>query len=539
MKKNFPWVLLFLVIAGLIGRIIVLQIKPDERVVERLGNQSNRFGRTCSTRGPILDRRGEPLAISVPTASLYVDPRDWNTDNADKLSEWVSKEKTAILSSLKRGRFYWVLRQQEDEKAKKILDMGLDGLHVLQETKRIYPNETLLSHVLGYCDIDGIGLAGLELMWNDVLYTPSGWTMKTRGRRDSTIGGSEGKVFLTVDRRIQYILEKRLSDISIKEKVKWGAALCLESDTGRIVGMASWPSFNANKRTTLNNDSMTNNCISRVYEPGSTLKPVIVAMALQSKIVGRNSWFIDNGRIKVADGWISNSHGRGKGKIDLSDVLIYSSNVGMAQIGIKLNPYEAYRDLEAWGFGKKTGVELNGEENGLLLPPERWYGVIPANVAIGQGIAVTPIQLITAFNAVINGGKLLLPHIVDRVEDGERKPIYRSKTVVLRDLLPPHYVDWFRKTLRRVIVEGTGKKADCKEVKIGGKTGTAQVAVKGEYSKERMVASFIGFWPYDSPEYTLLVVLGEPGQGRYYGGAIAAPVFKAIVEDIERLNSGE
>lgn len=539
-KRHLPWFLIFLSVFIFMYRAWSLQLNPDPRVLDRLGLQSTSMVQTSPIRGPILDKKGEVLAISVPVTSIYIDPEEWDNGDLGRISPYLSKERIEALKTLKGGRFFWLLRHLDGPQAKGILDLGLEGVHGLTESKRVYPGGSLLSHVIGFCDIDGVGLAGLEMIWNDALYVPPERriTPRTRKSRDSVSDG--GVIRLTIDRRIQYIIEKNLAEVASREKAKWAAAICVESNTGKVAAMASWPTFDANvRKTMLDSGSMVNNCVSRVYEPGSTFKPMVIAMRLQSGAISRNSRFMDRGRIKVADGWISNSHGVGKGDINLPQVLMYSSNVAMATIGMKWNPYEAYKDLMAWGFGSKTGIEINGEEAGLLLPPERWYGVIPANIAIGQGIAVTPLQLVMAFNSVIAGGALLKPHLVEEVLDHHGNVVYRSGRDVIRELISPFYVDWFRKVLRQVVTDGTGKRADVPSVKVGGKTGTAQVAVKGKYAKERMVGSFIGFWPYDSPRYTLLIVIGEPGGGRYYGGELAAPLFRTIVEDIGRLESGE
>ncbi len=540
-RRHFPWFFIFLAILAFIYRSWILQLSPDERVLARLGIQTTTTIQTSPGRGAILDNRGEPLALSIPVTSLYVDPQEWDTKNSEKLKNYLPGDKIDLLSRLEKGRFLWLLRQLEDKKAKEIMDLGFDGIHALTESKRVYPGGPLLSHVLGFCDIDGVGLAGLEMIWNDALYVPSRQVVTPRNRKSSDTQSTEGGVLrLTIDRRIQYIAEKHLARVSCEEKASWSAAICVESDTGRIAAMASWPFFDANDRKSmLNGKALVNNCIGRVYEPGSTFKPIVIAMGLHSGMISRSSSFMDRGRIKIADGWISNSHGVGKGQIDLAQTLIYSSNVAMAQIGIRWNPYEGYKDLESWGFGRRSGIELNGEEAGLLLPPERWYGVIPANIAIGQGIGVTPLQLVMAFNGIVSGGTLLRPHLVDEAIDQDGKVMFRFQRDEMRELISPYYVDWFRKTLRRVITEGTGKRAEVPSAKVAGKTGTAQVAIKGKYDKNRMVGSFIGFWPYDSPKYTLLVVIGEPKSGKYYGGDVAAPLFRAIVEDIERLEPGE
>lgn len=540
-RRHLLWFFIFAAICVFIRRTWMLQFFPDQRVLSRLGGQSTTVIQTCPGRGAILDNRGEPLALTVPVTSIYVDPQEWDGKNAEKLKNYLPDDKIKALSGLKKGRFVWLSRQLEDKKAKEIMDLGLEGIHALAESKRVYPGSSLLSHVLGYCDIDGIGLAGLEMIWNDVLYVPPRQMVTPRNRKSPHSQSAAGGVLrLTIDRRVQYITEKHLERVSLEEKASWSAAICLESNTGRVIAMASWPFFDANDRRSMaDGRAMVNNCIGRVYEPGSTFKPIVVAMGLHSGVISKSSSFMDQGKIKIADGWISNSHGVGKGQIDLAQTLIYSSNVAMAQIGMKWDPHDGYMDLESWGFGKKSGIELNGEEEGLLLPPEKWYGVIPANIAIGQGIGVTPLQLIMAFNGIVSGGTLLRPHLVDEAIDQDGNVAFRFHRDETREVISPQYADWFRKTLRRVITEGTGKKAEVTSARVAGKTGTAQVAVGGKYDKDRMVSSFMGFWPYDSPKYTLLVVIGESKSGKYYGGDVAAPLFKSIVEDIERLESGE
>lgn len=542
MRKNyFAWFLLFASFAVLAFRLVNLHVFPEHKILTKIGNQGMFMLQTFPERGNIVDSKGESLAVSLPVTSFYIDPQKWDPSKAPLLKGYISQNKLKSISKLRKGRFFWIARQVDDRKARKILDMELEGINTVEEKKRVYPNGSLLSHVLGFCDIDGRGLSGLELNWDDILYVPYRKISKLRQVKHlSDKDFSGGTVRLSIDRRIQYIVEKHLSEKATKEKAKWAAALCIESNSGRIIAMSSWPSFNANNRKSLSNKKvLKNNCISQIYEPGSTLKPVIVAIALQAGLVAKNSYFKDNGKIKVADGWISNSHGVGRGNINLSDILTYSSNVGMAQIGMKFNPHETFKDLSSWGLGSKTDVELTGEEAGLLLPPERWYGVIPSNIAIGQGIALTPLQLLIAFNAIANGGKLLRPHIIDDVTDLNGNIIYRSRVNIVREVLSSSYVDWLRKTLRNVVVNGTGKKAATSFVKIAGKTGTAQIASKGKYLKKKMIGSFIGFWPYDKPRYTMLVVIGEPNAGHYYGGVVAAPVFRSIVEDIERLKLRE
>jgi len=205
--------------------------------------------------------------------------------------------------------------------------------------------------------------------------------------------------------------------------------------------------------------------------------------------------------------------------------------VGMAQIGIRFRPRFAYDNLKQWGFSDPAGIELPGEEAGLVSTPEQWRGVVPANIAIGQGIGVTPLQLVAALSAVINGGRCVRPFIVKEARDGQGNVVYRGEECVRNVVISKKTSDWVRSAMRRVVTNGTGKAANSPHVAVGGKTGTAQVAERGKYVRGRFVASFVGFWPAEDPDHILLVVLGEPSQKGHLGGAIAAPAFRAILED--------
>ncbi|MCL2768138.1 MAG: penicillin-binding transpeptidase domain-containing protein [Synergistaceae bacterium] len=312
----------------------------------------------------------------------------------------------------------------------------------------------------------------------------------------------------------------------------------MNPNSGEILAMASWPTFNPNERSGLKDITATiNNVVSRIYEPGSTFKPVIMGIAMEKGNVRTNETFRCPAVWKVADGSISEAFkGVSFGTLTPSEVLIKSSNVGMAQIGIRVKPVEMYQSLLNWGFGSVPGIELNGVEKGLISPPSQWIGVVPANIAIGQGIAVTPLQLITSLAAIVNGGHLLRPYLVKSALDAEGNITYSGERMVLRDVISPATSTWLRKVMLDTTLHGTGRTADSKFVKIGTKTGTAQVAEKGKYVEEKYVASIVGFWPFDDPQYITLIVIGEPSKGKYYGGEVAGPPLKRIVEEILELS---
>lgn len=339
-------------------------------------------------------------------------------------------------------------------------------------------------------------------------------------------------VTLTVDSRMQYVVEKHLDKIASGNGAKWAAAICMDPWTGAILSMASWPPFDPRVREGFRKEALSNNAVSRNYEPGSTFKPIYMGIALEQGWVRTNETFHCPARLKVADGYVAEAYPRAMGNISTAQLIIKSSNVGMAQIGVRSEKVKMYETLWSWGFGSASDVELPGVANGILPFPEQWRGVVPANIAIGQGLAITPLQLINAMAAVVNGGKLMSPYIVKEAVNSSGEVVYRGEPRVMREVLTPETAQWLRKTMRSAVLEGTGKGANTAITELAGKTGTAQVAESGKYSKNRYVASFIGFWPYEKPRYLMLLSIGEPTSGRYYGGELAAPSFRAIVEEM-------
>lgn len=540
-----PWLWLFVVFFLLLWRTLWIHLYPDPRVLAQANSQYWVQVPVSTTRGDIRDREGIPLALSIPAVSFFVDPLYWNPANAVRLKPFFDQSVVERLSHPLLGRFQWVARKVDPDRAAQIEKLKLPGLFSLKEKKRVYPHGPMAAHLLGYCDIDDNGLSGLELTWNKTLYSPPQVRLLAHdaqgGMLDilSGVGGFQripaGTVKLTIDSRFQQILEWRLQEGVKEVDAKWGAAICMNPQTGEILAMASWPTFDPNDRKTLlREDSIRNNSLGRVYEPGSTLKPIIMGMALDQQLASPRDRFYCSGRVRIADRTISDVHVHGSESLE--DVVINSCNIGMGLIGMRFDPHLAYDMLQQFGFGRITGIDLPGEEAGLLKPPEEWWGANPANVAIGQGIGVTPLQLIVGISAIANGGFLLKPYLVAEVKGGSGEVLYQGKRRVRVAVLSPRTSEWLRGAMRKVVTEGTGKSANTPLATVAGKTGTAQIALGGQYAKGQYVASFVGFWPYEDPQFALLVVIGEPHGGRYYGAEVAAPVFKNIVEDIVRLN---
>ncbi|GHV38311.1 peptidoglycan glycosyltransferase [Synergistales bacterium] len=552
-SRRGPWVVFVFVFVFLAWKLVEYHCFPDPRVYAQAQRQYWSLTPIMGNRGYIQDSRGNTLALSVSASSFFVDPEHWSPSSASSLIGLIPENIIQKISGPLEGRYVRILRRSTPELAQKIIDLKLDGLYEEKEKKREYPHNTLLAHVLGYCDFDENGQSGVELAWNSTLYEPPGHRILIRqtGGRSIAIGDDGdyekepeiSNLTLTIDIRIQYIIEKYLDEAMKLHKAKWGAVLCMDPKTGAVLSMASWPTFDPNNREGLSYpDRVLNNAIGRAYEPGSTFKPIFMGIAIEDGLVRTNETFQCPARLKVADGVITEAYKKGMGTLSTPEILIKSSNVGMAQIGIRSKPLDMYRSLLNWGFGKIGDIELKGVEKGLILSPGQWRGVVPANISIGQGLAVTPLQLIAAMAPVVNGGEYVSPYIVQEARNSSGEIVYQGRKNTIRELLTPETCSWLRKAMRDTVTSGTGRQANTPLTELAAKTGTAQVAEKGKYVAERYVSSIVGFWPYENPQYLALIVIGEPSDGKYYGGEVAGPVLKKIVEgmaDLEAFDDGK
>jgi len=544
-RKNIvsPWSLVFILFIIFAWKISQYHLKPDYRVLAQAQQQYWIRIPIKADRGTIQDREGNLLALSVPVSSYHIDSEYWDPNDAKKLSGIFPDSVIDKISKHKEGRFIWVARKVNSDTAEKLAGKKLNGFYEKEEKLRHYPNNSLMTHTLGFCDIDDRGQSGIELAWDTTLFEPAGYRLSARknlGRLESRLHIKKGvpSIVLTLDAKIQSIFEKVLAEAVSAHAANWGAAICMNPNTGEILAMASWPTYNPNERSELGNEAaIINNVVSRTYEPGSTLKPIIMGIAIEKGYVRTNEVLKCPASLKVADGSISEANkGTSFGNLSPSGVLAKSSNVGMAQIGMRVKPVEMYQSLIDWGFGRAPGVELYGIERGLISRPTQWRGVVPANIAIGQGFAVTPLQLISALSAAVNGGQLLRPYLVKSASDSDGNITYRGERMVLREVLSPVTSAWLRETMLETTLSGTGRSAVSNLVKIGTKTGTAQVAEKGVYVPNKYVSSVAGFWPFDDPQYIALIVIGEPSKGKYFGGEVAAPSLKKIAEEMLELS---
>ena len=548
-RAGNPWIIFVVIFAVLGCTLTARHCYPDSRVVQQSQRQYWRKVPLNSTRGIIQDIKGNALVISETLPSFAVDPSMVGSKDLEELAQVVSPDVmmriTAAMGT--KSRFLWMYHKIPEREALKFKELmsKVRAVIEIEEPYRKYTNQNLMSHVLGFCNNENKGQAGIEQQWDNTLYNPPGQKIVVRRQNSQAASIMENEperravtpvVTLTLDSRMQYVVEKHLFRTAENERAKWAVAICMNPNTGEIFAMASYPTYDPSNRKSLTMEALSNSAISRAYEPGSTFKPIYMAIALERNWVRKDEMFFCPAKLKVADGFIRESDARvALGNVTTAQLLIKSSNVGMAQIGVRSDRLKTYESLQAMGFGRETDIELPGVAKGILPYPENWRGITPANIAIGQGLAVTPLQLVTAMAAVVNGGRLMSPYIVKKAVNSLGETVYKGEPKVMREVMTPETALWIRQAMRRVITEGTGKRAATTITDVAGKTGTAQVAGKGGYAPGKYVASFIGFWPYEEPKYLMLIAIGEPSNGRYYGGDLAAPVFKSIVEEMAEL----
>jgi len=505
-------------------------------------------------RGTILDCRGRVLAQSIPRWSVYLDPMgvDGFEQTAYALAQHLGLDDGEIYEDLLKNstrRFLYLKHRNKrlrlDRKGWQDLKaLELAGVHAVEEDERVYPNARLGSHVLGLTDIDGKGLEGIEMVMNDVLRgRPGRVTLKrdARGRRllDSGFASSapvHGKdVMLTLDTVIQYIAEEELQAVMARHAPV--SALCVVMDplTGDVLAMANRPAFDADQRSGPISDRR-NRAVTDIYEPGSTFKPLVMAAALEWDVVQPSTRiFCQNGIYKVFGRKLHDHHPYGS--LTISQVVIKSSNIGMAKVGIMMGPEKLQRCLSLFGFGSATNIRLPGEQAGMVTPPAKWNGYSTTSVPMGQEIAVTPIQMCAAFSAIGNGGVFFSPGIIKGVirEDSELNETgftHASKRI----LSPEVTLGAMSDMLQRVVTEGTGKRAAQADYRIMGKTGTAQKVIDGRYSHDKYIASFVGLAPAEQVRLVTIVVVDEPTQNGYYGGQVAAgAVGRILARSLEYL----
>ena len=503
-------------------------------------------------RGPIVDRNGEALALSLDVPSVYVRPREFGRQDAHlaALAAALHLPLGAVRSkTASEERFVWLKRQVPPREAEAVERLGLKGVYTVQEGRRFYPHNSLAAHLLGLVGVDSQGLEGLERRLDPVIRgEPRDIEADRDGRRQVifTSGvpappAQGSRVELTIDAGIQDVTERELAAGVAAAKAAGGAAVVLDPSTGEVLALANVPTFDPNqpgrRRDHAWRDRVRDRAITDPYEPGSTFKAILAAAAVEESVVRpTDSFFCENGRYQIGKWRIHDSHRHGW--LSFAEVIQYSSNIGATKVADRLGAARYYRYLRAFGFGARTGIELPGETPGIVRPLESWARIDLATHSFGQGVSVTPLQMAVAFAAIANGGTLVRPFLVRRVLSPEGEVVLENRPVVVRRVVSARTAETVTALLRRVVEEkgGTGEKARLDDFPVAGKTGTAQKVnpQTGTYSSKR-IGSFVGFAPADHPRIVILVLIDEPGVSSY-GGVVAAPVFRAIAGTVlERL----
>ena len=491
-------------------------------------------------RGIIYDSHMDELATSVIVSTVVAEPRRMRNiaGEARRLAavlEMNPEELQARMSEPSRQAFLVVKRRIDPKDEARVEALKIDGVYLIDENMRVYPNRELASHALGFVNMNGDGGAGLELQYDKELKGREGSiSFDVDARRRSFRGKVEQQpvqghsLALSLDKSIQYIAQRELALGVEKSRASSGIAIAMETDTGRILALANHPGFNCNTYSEYSPEFWRNRSITDMFEPGSTFKVVVAAAALEAGLT-RAEEIIDcqMGSITIGN-HVFHDH-KPYGLLTFSQILEYSSNVGAAKLGMRLGEQRLYEALRTFGFGSKSELDLPGEIVGLVRDWQRWSKLSIGAISFGQEVGVTPLQMLGAINSIASGGFRVRPSMVDRVID-EKGDLVRLRAPERTRIISPETALAVRDAFEGVVVRGTGRAAVLDGYRAAGKTGTAQKIVDGRYSDTKYLASFIGFAPLPNPKLTLLVMIDEP-KGKIYGGEVAAPVFQKIMQE--------
>ncbi|MGE5711932.1 MAG: peptidoglycan D,D-transpeptidase FtsI family protein [Nitrospira sp.] len=539
--------MLILLLCGfsvILFRLVTLQVLQAADLTARADRQHQKSVTLEGARGTVTDRHGKVLAMNMEVPSIFGVPAslDSPSHTARFLSPVLHIKRDEIERKLRQDKhFVWLARKVEPEQGRRLEQLALDGIGMVMEGRRFYPKGPLLAHVLGFVGMDGLGLEGLERRYETALHGEKRVTILQRDALGRTVfpkGLAEQvpaaghALTLTVDEVIQYIAEKELEEAVGRAHAKAGTIIVMEPQSGSILALAVSPRFDPNTVAALTPDRWRNRALTDTYEPGSTMKVVVAAAALEEKVMMPGTMvFGENGRMTIANTTI---HDHEKlGWMTFSQMIQKSSNIGAAKTGMLLGEQRLYRYLQAFGFGARTEIDLPGEVSGLLKTPREWGRRSLASISMGQEIGVTPLQMVSAMAAIANNGVLMKPYVVSEVRDQKGYSLKEVLPQVKRRVVSPDTARTLTNILEGVVTNGTGTKAAIPGFRVAGKTGTAQKIDPrtGTYSTTQFVGSFVGFVPAEAPRLAIIVVIDEP-QGEAWGGTVAAPVFRRVGEQV-------
>ena len=536
-RYQFFLVVLAVCMSALIYRAVDLHVFEQAFLAEQGDARTIRFEQLDAHRGMIMDRHGEPLAVSAPVETVYADPQFLNLSLAelnqlakalDVSASWLSKK----IDHNKDKRFIYLKRKMAPHEVEKVLALNLDGVYSQREYKRYYPSGEVAAHVLGFTSIDGHGQEGLELAYDQwltgkvgkkgVLKNRKGKVIRDYGELEEAVPGHDIK--LTLDMRIQYLAYKELKAAVETHKAKAGSLVILDVRTGDVLAMVNQPSYNPNNRATIDVAHLRNRAITDVFEPGSTMKLATVAAALESKKYSLKTE-IDTSPGFLRIGGKSIRDHRNYGQINLQEIVAKSSNVGTSKIALDLSGDVVWDMFYRLGFGQNTGIGFPGESIGQLPDSSIWQPIKVATMSYGYGMNANALQLAQAYMIFGNGG-IKYPLSL----------IYRDQPVEGEQILDAQVSQALKQSMQAVVSKGgTGTRAELALYDVGGKSGTVHSVGKGGYEKSEYKAIFAGVAPVDEPQIAMVVLIDAPAGAEYYGGEVAAPIFSRVVGGAMRL----
>lgn len=539
--------------AGVMGLLLLaigykaygIQIDDASRYREMARRQHLRTLEVPAPRGVLFDTRGRELAVTAEVDSIFASPNTIEdvTGTAEALAEALDLDLRELEAKLSSPRhFVWIARHVAPDKARLVADLDLPGVEITAEPRRYYPGSQLAGPVVGFANIDGKGIEGVERAMNELLEGVPGQLRAVRDARGRVMlsgidaGDVPGaSVYLSLDQTIQYIAETQLARAVELHKAAAGVAVVLEIGTGRVLAMANLPTYDPNQPGSDARRGARNRAITDVYEIGSSMKVFTVAAALEAGAIRPNQVFdVEKGRIRVGRKWIRDSYR--DDELDVTGIIRRSSNVGAIKIARKLGAEALHEALGRYGFGDTTGVELPGERAGVLRPPQRWGEIGLATASFGYGMSATALQVAAGFAAIANRGVYHAPRVVREVRDAEGKVMYQHEATG-RQMMDPGVAETVRVMLGSVFDRGrkggTARDVYVEGYTAGGKTGTAYKVdhATGRYADHLYLSSFAGIAPLEDPRIAIVVLIDEPGGDEHYGGVVAGPVFAGIASE--------
>ena len=544
----------FIVFIVIILKVFYIQVFDYEKLSKLAFGLWSRNLPIEADRGIIYDRNGIVLADNITTTSLVLIPNQIKDkkETCEKLASILNVSfdtmKKHVYKNTSIERVHPFGRRLDYKIAEKIEKLKIDGVYLVRESKRNYPYGSMLSHTLGFVGIDNQGLSGIELQYDDYLtgsYGAIKYFSDAKGNKLKLSGVYEApqngvNITLTINQKIQSSIERELDNVVSKYEPETALAIAMDPNTGEILAISSRPNFNALNYKDYSTDVLNRNLpIWATYEPGSTFKIITLASALNENLVDLDKdTFYDFGSVRVANAKIRCWKKGGHGAQTFLQVVENSCNPGFVELGNRLGKEKLFDYIYKFGFGKKTGVDLNGEAEGIIFNLNKVGPVELATTAFGQGVSVTPIQQVAAVSAAINGGILYKPYIVKSLNDPETNSVIKENTKVkVRRVISKEASNEVRRALESVVLNGSGRNAYIEGYRVGGKTGTAQKVENGRYLVGNYILSFIGFLPADDPKIVVYVAINNPKRVVQYGGVVSAPIAKSILLDsIDALN---